>query len=112
MTIHSFHLAELPRRLGAGVLVCPPSSRTVPGLEHVECISLMRLGAPVDKGPTTQQVGPLVYPLRKTYRPRPVRCTVRAARGARRLAGLGRPAPARWSPPRWVGARPTERELG
>lgn len=47
MTIHSFHLTTVPRRLGAGALVRPPSPATVPGLDHVECLSLMRLGAPV-----------------------------------------------------------------
>ncbi len=47
MTIHSFHLAELPRRAGAAALARPPSPASVPGLDHVECLSLMRLGAPV-----------------------------------------------------------------
>ncbi|WP_104108425.1 hypothetical protein [Nocardioides sp. 616] len=46
MTIHSFHLAEVPWRVGARALVRPPASST-PGLDHVECLSLMRLGAPV-----------------------------------------------------------------
>lgn len=46
MTIHSFHLAEVPRLVGARALVRPPS-RSTPGLDHVECMSLMRLGAPV-----------------------------------------------------------------
>lgn len=47
MTIHSFHLAAVPRRVGAAALARPPSPATVPGLDHVECLSLMRLGAPV-----------------------------------------------------------------
>lgn len=47
MTVHSFHLAEVPRRTGARTLVRPPTSATVPGLDHLECLSLMRLGAPV-----------------------------------------------------------------
>lgn len=47
MTIHSFHLAEVARRTGAQALLDPPTPRTVPGLDHLECLSLMRLGAPV-----------------------------------------------------------------
>ena len=47
MTIHSFHLAEVPRRVGAHVLLRPPTPDAVPGLDHLECLSLMRLGAPV-----------------------------------------------------------------
>lgn len=46
MTIHSFHLAEVPARVGARALVRPPTSATA-GLDHLECFSLMRLGAPV-----------------------------------------------------------------
>lgn len=45
MTIHSFHLAEVPWLVGARALVRPPRSSTA-GLDHVECLSLMRLGAP------------------------------------------------------------------
>lgn len=45
MTLHSFHLAEVPRRIGARALVRPPGAST-PGLDHAECLSLMRLGAP------------------------------------------------------------------
>lgn len=44
--LHSFHLAEVPRMVGARALVRPPTSSTG-GLDHVECLSLMRLGAPV-----------------------------------------------------------------
>lgn len=44
MTIHSFHLAEVPRLTGAEALLRPP---TAPGLDHLESLSLMRLGAPV-----------------------------------------------------------------
>ncbi|WP_435769935.1 hypothetical protein [Nocardioides sp. SYSU DS0651] len=47
MTIHSFHLAEVPRRVGTRALLRPPSPATVPGLDHAECLALMRLGAPV-----------------------------------------------------------------
>ena len=58
MTIHSFHLAEVPRRVGAKALVRPPSTATVPGFDHVECLSLMRLGAPV-LSPDRLQLGRL-----------------------------------------------------
>ena len=43
--IHSFHLAEVPRRVGVRALLRPPATAT-PGLDHAECLSLMRLGAP------------------------------------------------------------------
>ena len=45
MTLHSFHLAEVPRRVGARALM-RPQGRTVHGLDHAEVLSLMRLGAP------------------------------------------------------------------
>lgn len=45
--IHSFHLAQVPARVGAAVLLRPRTPATVPGLDHLECLSLMRLGAPV-----------------------------------------------------------------
>lgn len=46
MTIHTFHLAEVPASVGARTLVRPPTSSTAPGLDHAECLALMRLGAP------------------------------------------------------------------
>ena len=46
MSVHTFHLAELPRRASARALLRPPSAATVPGLDHAECLALMRLGAP------------------------------------------------------------------
>jgi hypothetical protein len=46
VTIHSFHLAEVPRRVGVRALLRGPASST-PGLDHLECLSLMRLGAPI-----------------------------------------------------------------
>jgi len=46
VTVHTFHLAELRRSVGARALVRPPSAATVPGLDHAECLALMRLGAP------------------------------------------------------------------
>ena len=45
--MHSFHLAELPAKVSAALLVRPPTARTVPGLRHAECLAGMRLGAPV-----------------------------------------------------------------
>lgn len=47
MTLHSFHLAEVPWRTGARALLRAPSPSEVPGLEHLEAMSQMRLGAPV-----------------------------------------------------------------
>lgn len=46
MTIHTFHLAQLPAHLSARALVRPPTGDSVPGLDHAECMALMRLGAP------------------------------------------------------------------
>ena len=46
MTVHTFHLADVPRSVGARALMRPPSSATAPGLDHAECLALMRLGAP------------------------------------------------------------------
>lgn len=46
MTIHSFHLAYVPAARGARALLRPPTATSTPGLDHVECLSLMRLGAP------------------------------------------------------------------
>lgn len=44
--LHSFHLAELPRRTSARVLVRPPTGARVPGLHHAEALAMMRLGSP------------------------------------------------------------------
>lgn len=46
MTLHSLHLAEVSPTVGARALLRGPGD-TVPGLDHLECLSLMRLGAPV-----------------------------------------------------------------
>lgn len=46
MTIHTFHLAEVPPMVTMGALVRLPSSATVRGLDHAESLALMRLGAP------------------------------------------------------------------
>lgn len=45
--IHSFHLAEVPARVGVGALVRPPTRLAVAGLAHAECVALMRFGAPI-----------------------------------------------------------------
>lgn len=47
MTVHTFHLAEVPAAVGARALLRVPPPGSVPGLDHAECLSLMRLGAPV-----------------------------------------------------------------
>lgn len=47
MTVHTFHLAEVPAVLGARTLLRPPTPDTVAGLDHAECLATMRLGAPV-----------------------------------------------------------------
>ncbi|KAA1425665.1 hypothetical protein [Nocardioides antri] len=46
MTVHTFHLAEVPRSVSARALMSPPSATAAPGLDHGECMALMRLGAP------------------------------------------------------------------
>jgi len=47
VTVHTFHLAEVPALLGARSLLRPPTPATAPGLDHAECLASMRLGAPV-----------------------------------------------------------------
>lgn len=47
MTIHSFHLAEVPVSVGARALTRPLPGADTPGLDHAECLALMRLGSPV-----------------------------------------------------------------
>ena len=46
MSLHTFHLAQLPRSVTVRALARPPSSTTVHGLDHAETLALMRLGAP------------------------------------------------------------------
>jgi hypothetical protein len=46
MTIHTFHLAQVPAAVGVRALVRPPLPAATDGLDHLECLSLMRLGAP------------------------------------------------------------------
>jgi len=43
MTVHTFHLAEVPALTAARALLRRPSH---PGLDHAECLATMRLGAP------------------------------------------------------------------
>lgn len=45
--IHSFHLVDLPARVSVRALVRPPDRTTVGGLQHAECLVLMRFGAPI-----------------------------------------------------------------
>ncbi|MGY6501101.1 MAG: hypothetical protein ACXIVQ_09465 [Acidimicrobiales bacterium] len=45
--IHSYHLAELPGHTNAGILVRPPTAASVEGLQHADCLALMRFGAPI-----------------------------------------------------------------
>jgi hypothetical protein len=44
---HSFHLVEMPARMSAGTLVRPPNRTTVEGLQHAECLVMMRFGVPI-----------------------------------------------------------------
>jgi hypothetical protein len=46
MSIHSFHLAAVPASVGVRALARRPSPAAAPGLDHAECLALMRLGAP------------------------------------------------------------------
>jgi hypothetical protein len=45
--IHSFHLVDLPVRMSVQALVRPPDRTTVEGLQHAECLVLMRFAAPI-----------------------------------------------------------------
>jgi hypothetical protein len=44
--VHSFHLAELAPLTTARALARPPKPGSMPGLCHVECLAMMRLGSP------------------------------------------------------------------
>ncbi|THV41988.1 hypothetical protein [Glycomyces buryatensis] len=44
MSLHSFHLAQIPMREAVGALLGPPSAS---GLHHIEVLAGMQLGAPV-----------------------------------------------------------------
>lgn len=45
--LHSYHLVEVPARVSAAALMRPPNRTTVGGLQHAECLVLMRFGAPI-----------------------------------------------------------------
>jgi hypothetical protein len=45
--MHSFHMAEVPARVAASALVRPPTRSSVPGLQHAECLAMMRFGTPI-----------------------------------------------------------------
>lgn len=47
MAIYSFHLAKTDRFTTLRNLWSPPTRRQVPGLERAECMTRMRLGAPI-----------------------------------------------------------------
>ena len=44
---HSYHLVDMPAWLSAGTLLRPPNRTTAGGLQHAECLVLMRFGAPI-----------------------------------------------------------------
>ena len=44
---HSYHLVDMPAPVSAGTLLRPPNRTTVGGLQHAECLVLMRFGAPI-----------------------------------------------------------------
>lgn len=46
MSVHTFHLAEVPVGVGVRALARTPTAASAPGLDHAECLALMRLGAP------------------------------------------------------------------
>lgn len=45
--VFSFHLVQMPVAATTSLLIAPPRAGTVAGLQHAECLALMRLGAPV-----------------------------------------------------------------
>lgn len=47
LVVHTFHLAKPGLVTTVGALVRPPTSATVPGLQHAECMMPMRLGLSV-----------------------------------------------------------------
>lgn len=47
MVVHTFHLAKPGLVTTVGALVRPPTSATVPGLQHAECMMPMQLGLSV-----------------------------------------------------------------
>lgn len=51
-------MAEVPAFVSGGALAWPPRPRTVAGLDHAECLALMRFGAPI-VSPDRLQLGRL-----------------------------------------------------
>ncbi len=47
MTVFSYHFARTGIAGTLRALYRPPTGRQVPGLQHAECLALMRLGAPI-----------------------------------------------------------------
>ena len=47
MTVFSFHLAKTTVATTAGALLRPPTTASVPGLRHAECMAVMALGSPI-----------------------------------------------------------------
>lgn len=47
MTVHTFHLAESLLGTTAKALRKPPTAASVPGLQHAECMTAMKLGSPL-----------------------------------------------------------------
>ena len=47
VTVHTFHLARTSLVTTAKAFLRPPTSATVPGLQHAECLTTMQLGSPV-----------------------------------------------------------------
>ena len=47
MPIFTFHLATSSIRTTTKALLRPPTSETTPGLDHMECMTVMRLGSPM-----------------------------------------------------------------
>ncbi len=47
VTVHTFHLARTSLVTTAKAFLRPPTSATVPGLQHAECLTTMQLGARV-----------------------------------------------------------------
>jgi hypothetical protein len=44
---HSYHLVDVPARVGAVSLMRSPDQTTVAGLQHAECLALMQFGSPI-----------------------------------------------------------------
>lgn len=47
MRVFTFHLAKTALGVSVGALCRPPTAKQVPGLRHAECLTRMKLGAPI-----------------------------------------------------------------